>query len=370
MLIAAFLAAFLACVPHQTTGASAVSTPKIGFRPVDSLTTLGPEARVDRGLRTACEELALAANHPDARLTPGAVRLAAERAGFPGVARFMRVSGTAELPEALLAEIPRGQPVDVGWAWRDFPDGRRWWVLGWAPRRLLVDDLPRSVPLGGGVGIRVEGGVSPRLFVASPAGAVKEYDLHAGSTRWVGGLDRAGAWRFEVVDGDRVELLFSVFAGGEFPPLTALPAPVPLDEPVAAAARLYAAVDGLRAVNGLPALAPLPAFEPLVREQAACIALGGEALHRTDLCPGFAARATERFFPRGRFRENVAIATTGAEAWDALLSSPGHVANLLCADCTHIAIGAAAEPIQDGRLFFVWELMTFPDGEPRPRRKW
>jgi uncharacterized protein YkwD len=161
-----------------------------------------------------------------------------------------------------------------------------------------------------------------------------------------------------------------VFAGGDFAPLAPLPAAVPPDEPVAAAARLYSALDGLRAVNGLPALSPMPAFEPLVREQAACIATGGEALHRTDLCPGFAARATERFFPRGHYRENVAIATTSAEAWDALLSSPGHVANLLCTECTHVAIGAAAEPRPDGRVFFVWELMNFPEGEPQPRRKW
>lgn len=354
------------CGPHH----GALERPQIGptvrFRPGDMLPNLGPEAQVDLGLRAACEDLAAAATSMDARLTPGAVRLAAERAGYPGVARFIRFAGDSSLPSQLLDAIPRDEAVDVGWSWRDFPDGRRWWVLGWAPRRMLLDPVPATIEAGGGVGIRVEGGVSPRLFVQSPTGAVRELDVNAGSARWVGSMDEPGPWRMEVVDSDRVELVFSVFVGGTFPKIVSLPAPVPPDDPVASAARLYAALDGLRSQHGLPPLAALPEFEPMVREQAACIAQGGEALHRSDLCPGVASRAADRFFPRGHFRENVAAATTATEAWDALLASPGHVANLLCTDCSHIAIGAAPVPGGEARIFYVWELMWFPEGNPKP----
>ena len=368
MRLAFILACAVACVPHGPGAVPGDPAVTVRFRPGDALPNLGPEANIDLGLRAACESLAAAASTADARLTPAAVRLAAERAGYPGVARFIGFVGDSSLPTALLDAIPRDQAVDVGWSWRDFADGRRWWVLGWAPRRILIDPLPGTAALGAGVGVRIEGGSAPRLFVASPAGGVREFDMNPGSTRWVGGMDQAGSWRLEIVDGDRVELLFSVFIGGTFPSLGTLPPPVPADEPVAAASRMYVALDGLRAHNGLPPLSVLVDFEPLVREQAACIATGGEALHRTDLCPGVAARAAERFFPRGHFRENVAAATTATEAWDALLASPGHVANLLCEDCTHVAIGAAPVPGGESRLFFVWELMSFPEGEPHPLR--
>lgn len=364
-MVAVLLAAVLsACVPHVGVGRAPDADRTVRFRQGELLPNLGPEARVDLGLRAACEDLAAAATTIDARLTPGAVRLATERAGYPGVARFIRFVGDSSLPSELLGVIPRDEPVDVAWSWRDFPDGRRWWVLGWAPRRMLLDPVPSTVVEGGGVGVRVEGGLSPRLFVQGPVGPVRELDVNSGSTRWVGGMDEVGPWRLEVVDGDRVELIFSVFVGGKFPEIVSLPAPVPADDPVASAARLYAALDGLRAQHGLPPLVALTEFEPLVREQAACIAVGGEALHRSDLCPGVASRAAKQFFPRGHFRENVAAATTATEAWDALLASPGHVANLLCTDCSHVAIGAAPVPGGEARIFYVWELMSFPEGTP------
>ena len=130
--------------------------------------------------------------------------------------------------------------------------------------------------------------------------------------------------------------------------------------------RLYDAVDRLRAANGLAPLARFAAFEPLVTDHAACLAEGGQAVHRSSACPGVAARATAGWYPRGAFHEDVAVASGAAEAWEGLRASPGHLANILCRDCTHIAIGAAAEPTLDPRLFIVFELMRFSEGEPQP----
>ena len=52
--------------------------------------------------------------------------------------------------------------------------------------------------------------------------------------------------------------------------------------------------------------------------------------------------------------------------------SPGHLANLLCEECTHASIGVALEPVTDRtpRLFVVWELLRFPEGPPQaiPKR--
>jgi len=361
------LALLVACAPrHEVVTIDLV---EIRSRSGDALPALGASAQVDRGLRDAAERLAAAATSAEARLTEGAVRTALDLAGYPGAARFVKVIAGTELPAGLLDNVPRGEPIDVGWAWRDFGDGRRWWVLGWAPRRVTLDPVPRDLVPGGGVGVRVTGAPSARMFVASPRGVVTEYDLAQGTTRWVGGLDEPGDWRFEVVDHDRVELAWTHYVGASPPALTALPVERGVESPMDVPPRLYDAVDALRVANGLAALERFSDFEPLVREQAACIAAGGEALHRSDLCPGVAARAAQGWYPRGAFHEDVAVASGAAEAWAGLRASPGHLANLLCRDCTHISIGAALEPAADPRLFIVFELMRFSEGEPEPIRR-
>lgn len=364
LLPALLLPLVLGCAPKSLPAEAPV--PMVRFREADPLPALGPAARVDRGLRAAAEMLAAAAATPEARLTQGAVRTALDTAGYPGAARFVRVVAGAELPPSLLDTLPRGEAVDVGWAFRDFPDGRRWWVLGWAPRRVDLDPLPRDLAPGAGVGVRVTGAPASRLFVASPGDVVREYDLQDGSTRWVGGLGGPGAWRFEVVDGDRVELAWTHFVSAAPPPLLSLPTARVVESPSEVPSRLYDAVDRLRAANGLGALARFTPFEPLVAAHAACLAEGGEAVHRSAACPGVAARATAGWYPRGAFHEDVAVASGAAEAWDGLRASPGHLANLLCRDCTHITIAAALEPTLDPRLFIVFELMRFSEGEPEP----
>jgi hypothetical protein len=366
--LAPLLLALLACAPKVPPAPSLPSDTMLRWRPGSELVTLGPEARQDRGLTAAAEALAGAATSPDARLTTTAVRGALALGHYPGAARFVRAVGGKELPAALLDEIPRDAPVDVGWAWRDFADGRRWWVLGWSPRRVQPDPVPSRVEPGQGVGVRVDGARNARLFVVAPSGRWRALQLTPGETRWVAGLDEPGEHRFEVVDGDRVELLFGVFVGEAAPPLAPLPTAVPFVNPLEATEALYAAANDLRRTNGLAPLSRFATFEPLVQEQAACLSLQGRVEHDSEACPGVPGRASQGYFPRGHYYENLAAADSAAEAWEALLASPGHLANLLCADCTHLSIGAATEPAPVPRLFVVWEVMRFPAGEPLPIR--
>ncbi len=358
------LALALACHAPVPLSAPTRDT-TIRYRPGDALPALGAEARVDRGLRAAAEALASAATTADAALSPAAVRGALAIGHYPGPAHFVRVVAGKDLPDSLVEAIPSDVPVDVGYAWRDFADGRRWWVLGWCPRRLELDPVPDTVALGRTVGVRVEGGKNPRLFVVAPTGRWEELKLAPHDTRLVNNLDAPGEYRFEVVDGDRVELLFGVHVGEEVPALAPLRAPKPIENPVASVDRLYTRVNDLRKVNGLRPLTRFPTFEPLVREQAACLSLDGLAAHDTEHCPGVPGRATQGWYPRGHYYEDVAVADTADDAWETLLASPGHLANLMCADCTHLSIGTAIEPVADPRLFVVWEVMAFPDGEPR-----
>lgn len=361
------LAAMLACAPKASlpsAGADAALRP----RPGAELPSLGPQARQDRGLIAAAEALAGAATNPEARLTTDAVRTALAIGHYPGAARFVRVLGGTDLPPALLEGIPRDVPVDVGWAWRDFADGSRWWVLGWSPRRVSLDPVPSRVEPGQGVGVRVEGATNGRLFVVSPGGTWRDFSLVPGQTRWVGNLDDPGEHRFEVVDGDRVELLFGVFVGGAPAPLAPLPSQPPPPDPLRSVDELYAAANGLRRANGLAPLSRFTTFEPLAREQAACLSLAGKVAHDSTACPGVPGRASQGWFPRGHYYENLAVADSTTEAWEALLASPGHLANLLCAECTHLSIGAAIEPSAERRVYVVWEAMVFPQGEPLPIR--
>ncbi len=340
---------------------------RVQFRPDAALPALGPDARVDKGLRAAAEELAAQALRPDARLAPGAVRLALARAGYPGDARFVRYVGDEVTPQALLRALPQDTPVDVAWAWRDLPDGRRWWVLGWAPRRLAertpvgMDPVPRDLPLDGAFPLRVEGVAAPRLLISAPAGEVTELDVTPGVPRWVDVFHEPGQHRVEVVDGDRVALLFSVFveAGPD--------APAPLPGPVAPVAaedaerELLAALEAFRTRTGRASLRAYGPFVPHARAHAACLASAGIVAHATPSCPGVASLARATHFPLAHHRENVAAAETPGEAWERILASPGHLQNLLCTDCTHVSIGVARDA---ARLFVTWELLRFPNGLP------
>jgi len=343
------------------------SVPTVALRPGDPLPQVGPDARVDLGLRAAAEELAAAATTPEARLTPGAVRLALGRAGYPGDVRFLRALGHGpELPPALLDAVPDDTPVDVGVAWRDHPGGVRWWVLGWAPRRVTMDPVPRDLPLDGGLSLRVDGTRRPRLIVGTPDGGVQELKITDGAWRWVDVFHVPGEYRVEVVDEDRVELLFSVWADGSPPSAAPLPPPAgPLDL-YAAERFLYTELTRLRARNGLPPLPVYGAFEPLARAHATCLASIGEVAHRTASCPGVPTIAAATYAPRARHHENVAAGDTVDEAWERLLDSPAHRMNLLCRECSHVAIGVAAEPLYPPRILAVWELLEFPDGLPQP----
>jgi uncharacterized protein YkwD len=82
---------------------------------------------------------------------------------------------------------------------------------------------------------------------------------------------------------------------------------------------------------------------------------------------GVAAQAWRRYHPGARHTEALAAAFTPEDLLDVIWLSPGHRRNLLCEDCTHVAVGVALEPVLDAlpRLFATFEMLAFPQGEPR-----
>ena len=81
---------------------------------------------------------------------------------------------------------------------------------------------------------------------------------------------------------------------------------------------------------------------------------------------GVAARAARTHIPMAEHHENVATALTWEDAHDMVWLSPGHRKNLLCEPCTHVAIGTATGLTDRApQLYVTWELLAFPNGEPR-----
>ena len=354
----------LACVhPHPPDSEAPVM---VALR-AESMAGLNPNLHPDAGLRAAAEELIAGATRVGARLTPGAMRVALGRSGYPRDARFLRAhSPDATIPQALLEAIPDQVGVDIGWASRPDAAGGATWIVGWAPRIGTLDPIPRDIALDQGLPLRTDGLVDPRLFIGSPDGRAQELAMTDGTARWLDVFHVPGEYRVEVVEGDRVAYLFSLFVDAA--PLAASPLPGPAERQNAStvAADLAARVNDLRVSTGLAPLRPFARLEPETIAQAACLASTGEVAHSTPRCPGVPAMAERSYHPRARHHEDVVAADTTEESWERLFDSPGHRLNLLCPSCTHLTVGAATEATDPARVFTVIELMEFPEGEPVP----
>jgi uncharacterized protein YkwD len=392
-LAPAALTLALACAPPRVPPADGLPLaervgtergPEVRYRPGTAPTESGsmlvqavPGASWDRGLQVAAEELLGTATGPRVRLDTETTSRVAARAGYPGQVRFAtRLNGGAFPADAVepIVSDAGGRLVDVALAKRTWSDGMTLWVVAWAPRVLRINPLPRDVPLDGSLPITVHGGAGEelRLFVAPPDAPVEEVSLTPAVTRWVDRFHTPGEYRLEVVRraGQRSEvaMLFSVFVDDPpGPPAIGGPRPAPPPNPAAAEVELLAAVNALRQQHGLGRVEPYPMFVPFAREHSALMAASGVVAHQIpDLTPGVPVKAAEYAHPRALHYENVAVAATAEETLARVVDSPGHLRNLLCADCTHAAIGAALEPVLDRqpRIFVTYELLAFPQGPP------
>lgn len=384
------LALLLACARpggRSTDEAAAVAAraPEVRYRPGAPADEAGrwlvdaTGGTWDRGLVSACEALLGATVDRGAALSARATVAAAARAGYPGPARFARALNGGAPPEALIEQILAsqagdGRALDVGLARRSWGDGLALWIVGWAPRVVELDPLPRDLPLDASLGVRVDApkGSDLALYVAPPDGPVAELSLSSGVARWLDDFHSPGEHRLAVAlrsgDEPEIALRFSVFVDQPPEPLPPLRAVTPPPDPVAAEAALYDALDALRRAHGLRPVRRFPLFEPLAREHSALMAASGAVSHRIPGQGGVADRAAALAHPRAILHENVAAAATAEDAAALVETSPPHLANLLCEPCTAASIGVALEPVLDRppRLFVTWELLELPNGEPRP----
>jgi hypothetical protein len=309
-------------------------------------------------LKLATELLLASAGKPEVRLTPAATRLALAKAGVSANTSLLLALRPATAPPPF--ELIPSATTAEAMSYRDFASGVRLYVLAWTTSTTTLSPLPMEISSHQPVPFTVSR--SGRLLVATPNSVVEETSLQAGRTRILSGWDTPGEYRVEFVVGDQVELLFSVFVGMEAPEVPWLLGPVPLPEPAANQQQLYAKLADLRRKARLPALSPWSELEPTLQDHARCLAQIHQLAHQSPSCPGVASLMAERFYPRPRLYENLVAAQTAEEAWDSLMASPGHLKNMLCTECSAVAIGSveAAE-----RLISVMELADFQAGEPQ-----
>lgn len=347
----------------------------------DWLVTSIPGGQWDRGLASAASELLSLATDRKAALDPGSTLAAAARAGFPGQARFSRALTGGARPDRTIAEILAAtageSAVDLGLAVRRYGDGVALWIVAWAPRRVDMDPIPRDLALDAPLALRVdlpkEEQATPALYLAPPDGPVERLDLSSGVSRWLDRFHAPGEYRLSVTlndaDAQQVALLFSVFVDSPPPaprPLSLPPAQAP--NPVAAEPWLVEAINQLRVEHGLKPASNFPLYTPLAREHAALMASVGRLGHvLPGLSEGVEARARAISHPRAEHHEAVVAAASAEDALAMLAGSPAHLAQVLCAPCTHMSVGAALEPVLDRapRLFVTVELLRFPGGEPK-----
>ena len=142
--------------------------------------------------------------------------------------------------------------------------------------------------------------------------------------------------------------LWSSPAGAGTVPTRQAPAAVSLPTPGAAEADFVARINGLRTSRGL---APLAVHDDLVAaatDWAAHLADIDRLEHDGDLAGDVGVRWS-------KLGENVGFGTAVGPVWDAFVASPGHFANLVDAQYTHVGVAVV---VDGGRIYTIHRFMT------------
>lgn len=334
---------------------------------------------VDLGLKKAAEELLASLRKPTLFLTQSAVQLATNRSGYPGQARFAKVLNTGNFPDEIIDMIDKdvqGRPFHYTIVRRTYGTGMNLWLVGWAPQIIYVDPVKRDISLDGSIGLRISGNSNQStLLLTNPEQDVEVMPLLPEAYRILRKFSIPGAYRFEVITENpsqniqEVALLFSVYVDEKPPsPERLLSRDNEVQNPFDAEDWMFEQLNSLRIQKGLQPLLDFKLFVPLARSHSAWMAAEGVIAHRiSGVTKGVDYHAEMLAHPRARHYENVAAAYTVQEAWHLAVNSPGHLQVFLCETCTHVSIGASVEPVIDSqpRLFFTWEVLEFPQGEPK-----
>jgi uncharacterized protein YkwD len=328
--------------------------------------TLAPDARLAQLARMLLETLA-----PDGEPAPYAAReLWTRHLGLPEPTPHVLVLAGADpstveqhTEEDATRTLPKLRYTHYGAATADGPNGAQVVVvLSW--RWASLSPLPRSVAKG--VRLRVRGRLldglkDPQLVVTEPSG--KSYRLP---------IQRGAAFDAEVVAANEGELRVELLAESEQGPAPVINVPVyvgvspPTEVSVQTTSggesigldaqaferRLLELVQAERARVGVAPLSSEPRLVEIARAHGEDMRAHGFVGH-TSATTGTAADRVARAGVRtGLVLENVGRGYTPEEVHQSLLDSPGHRANVVSPDATHLGVGAVIEE-EGGRAAYL-----------------
>jgi uncharacterized protein YkwD len=230
-----------------------------------------------------------------------------------------------------------------------------WCTLAFLDYGVKLEPLPQKVDAGYALrlqGVCLPGYSHPRLFVTLPKGKVsKVHNSLASLTyflfQWT--FDQGpGTYTLEImVDdaqwGPRAAALIPVQVGGAGPPLPA-PAPYPRQDAFKttqeAADFLFLLVNRARAEHGIQPLRPDVILQSTAMSHSQDMARQGYCAHFNPQGESPLQRL-KNHGGRGQVAENISCTGSISEAHRGLMESPGHRANILNEDFTHMGIGVA-----------------------------
>ncbi|MCA9605763.1 MAG: CAP domain-containing protein [Myxococcales bacterium] len=244
-------------------------------------------------------------------------------------------------------------------------------MLSW--RWVELEPIPRTVEPGTSLPVRgrlLGDHRNPVVVVQPPSGAVRRFPAGSGPELDVRvPTEGSGVYRVEVLGrgthGDTVIANFPVYVGEEVPGSVRLAtAAGPASHDVESVRReLLEQINATRREAGLTPLEPDDAVQA-VAEAHCHDMVDHDFIGHTSPTTGSALdRVRAAHLPSGLVLENIGRGYSAEEIHRGLLESPGHRANLVNGDVTHVGIGVVAQPEGGRSAFIVTEVFVRMQGE-------
>jgi uncharacterized protein YkwD len=243
-------------------------------------------------------------------------------------------------------------------------------VLALWEQRLELRPLPRALPSGGSTPLaaRLLGDLrKPQLVVTNPAGVVRAIPLVQKGAELEATLSCvAGDGRYQVemlaaeASGPAVLANFPVFCGVEPPTDLAAYDEDEGDEqdPAGAEREMFTLINGERAAAGVPPQAWDDRLAAIARSHSRDMASNHFVAHVSPTTGDAGARVRRAGLPSTLVTENVGEAYSARQAHAGFMASPGHRANVINPQLTHIGIGVVVPREGRGASLFITQLFA------------
>ena len=235
-------------------------------------------------------------------------------------------------------------------------------------RALTMEPLRREQERGALVlkGELAEGYHQPTFAITLPSGETERIPAGSGRAFQMNlPANAPGVYRVEVLavgpQGDTVVANFPLYVDVDAPDSIVLEAdsgPGEASGDEAVAESLFAAINEMRAQNGVPPLERASRLDDVARGHSLDMRDHGFVGHQSPTTGGAAQRVAAAQVRTGLVLENIGRGYGAAEIHRGLVASPGHRANLLNPDVTHVGLGVVSETEGDRSAFLATEVFV------------